>query len=100
MKTDEIQRIPSTIDILKIFSEFFCFLLDIEPALRFNGTCPQMDEPFQNKKGKKLYITYEDCILCKEHCIQPKKRIPVVDWPELKYPGNDPKCVGFCPGES
>ena len=80
--------------------DFFRFLHNIEPALRFNGTCPQKDEPFQKSKGKELYITYEDCILCKEHCIKPKDRIPVVDWPELKYPGKDPKCVGFCPGKS
>ena len=74
-------------------------LLYIEPALRFNGTCPQKDEPFMIVKGKSLFITYEDCIICKEHCIK-KERVPLVDWPKLDYPGKDPKCVGFCPGES
>ena len=84
-----------------IFTRTFGFLfLYIEPALRYGGTCPQKDEPFQKENGQELYIQHEDCILCKEHCINPKKRIPVVDWPELKYPGNDPKCVGFCSGES
>ena len=71
-------------------------LLYIEPALRFNGTCPQKDEPFMIVKGKSLFITYEDCIICKEHCIK-KERVPLVDWPKLDYPGKDPKCVGFCP---
>jgi len=71
---------------------------------RFNGTCPEMFEPFQNlvnksSKSPKVWISTEDCKLCKEHCVQVdvKKRRELVDWPELPYPGDDASCVGYCP---
>ena len=64
-----------------------------------------MFEPFQNlvnksSKSPKVWISTEDCKLCKEHCVQVdvKKRRELVDWPELPYPGDDASCVGYCPG--
>ena len=38
----------------------------------------------------------EECTLCKEHFASPDNNI-VIDWPMIEYPGNDKKCIGYCP---
>ena len=47
----------------------------------FNGTC------LHDK---------QECNLCKEHCPVPTNDIRL--FPKLDYPGNDPSCIGYCPG--
>ena len=69
---------------------------------RFGGTCPEILEPFQNqdKQNPKAYFQTEDCRLCPEHCAVTEPEKEVYDWPALSYPGEDPSCVGYCPGQS
>ena len=61
-----------------------------------------MFEPFQKKSEAqtKVWFTYEDCKLCREHCREPGQKMrPIINWPELPYPGKDQSCVGYCPRE-
>ena len=69
---------------------------------RFGGKCPEILEPFQkqNSQNPKAYFQTEDCRLCKEHCAVTEPEKEVYDWPALPYPGEDPSCVGYCPGQS
>ena len=46
-----------------------------------------------------VWFTYEECKLCREHCIDPNNRQKIIDWPALSYPGSDQSCVGYCPSE-
>ena len=70
---------------------------------RFGGLCPQED--FSNKisSNESLVWQHEECVLCKEHCAVPstdpeqEKKNNIINWPEITYPGNDPKCIGYCP---
>ena len=82
-----------------------CFLRFIVKKERFGGLCPQED--FSNKisTNESLVWQHEDCVLCKEHCPVPGSdpeqatKNHIINWPKLTYPGNDPKCIGYCPCE-
>merc|ERR1712098_164445 len=65
-------------------------------AEQYGGSCDV--EMFATDLGNNTLIYHEDCILCKEHCLEPNGTIKrVIDMKLLTYPTKDPKCVGFCP---
>ena len=65
---------------------------------RFGGTCEY--DNFANKVAKNDSVLwgYEDCHVCKEHCVDETNNV-IIDWPPLPYPGDDPACVGYCPSK-
>ena len=88
------------IHILDLILHLLRFIVKKE---RFGGLCPQED--FSNKisSNESLVWQHEECVLCKEHCAVPstdpeqEKKNNIINWPEINYPGNDPKCIGYCP---
>ena len=67
-------------------------------AARFGGTCVE-ESLWKNIDSKHMVLWQtEDCILCKEHCNYNNPNI--IDWPLIKYPGKDRKCVGYCPSKN
>ena len=63
---------------------------------RFGGTC--VEENFWKRLDGDNGVIWQDemCTLCKEHCASPRNNI-IINWPLMKYPGKDRKCVGYCP---
>lgn len=65
---------------------------------RFSGTCPT--EAFWTKKegdDDSTLRQYEECKLCKEHCVEVGGQA-IVNWKKLTYPHpKDPSCLGYCP---
>ena len=63
---------------------------------RFGGTC--VEESFWSNidENEGLVWQNEDCKLCPEHCLTPNNT-DILNYPLLKYPGDDAQCVGYCP---
>ena len=67
----------------------------LKPATN-GGVCLELNNNGLNFNNGTVLEEKEDCTICKEHCSE--ITLDPRDWPELKYPGKDPKCVGYCPG--
>merc|ERR1711915_218906 len=59
---------------------------------KFGGTC-EVNKGHVGSKNGTVISQEEECTLCKAHCNLTNYQL----MPELKYPGDDAKCIGFCP---
>jgi len=67
------------------------------------GECPQEFEnigTFHDKEDQPFIEQVEQCVLADVHCLDHKNNKHPGDkfkWPEVPYPGDDRKTVGYCP---
>merc|ERR1711915_953740 len=59
---------------------------------KFGGT-REVNKGHVGSKNGTVISQEEECTLCKAHCNLTNYQL----MPELKYPGDDAKCIGFCP---
>jgi hypothetical protein len=66
----------------------------LRPA-RNGGTCKEDLDSDTSFNNGTVIEGHEDCTICKEHCGIDEKEVK--SFPELKYPGKQPNCTGYCP---
>ena len=69
----------------------------LRPA-RNGGTCKEDLDSDTSFNNGTVIEGREDCTICKEHCGINEKEVK--SFPELKYPGKQPNCTGYCPGDN